>query len=54
MVKYFVDQIKPKVVIGYHGRYPERIIPAEGYNLVPELYQPYRFVNGMMVKEEEE
>lgn len=54
MVKYFVDQIQPKVVIGYHGRYPERIIPQQGINLVPELYQPYRFVNGMMVKEEEE
>jgi len=52
MIRYFVDQIDPKVVIGYHGFYPERIPAKNGINLVPELYKVYHFENDRMVKEE--
>lgn len=44
-VKYFVDYVNPKVVIGYHGKYPERIEAKDGYNFVPEFYKTYFFEN---------
>ena len=49
-VKYFVDRIDQKIVIGYHGSYPERILAKNGYNFVPELYATYTLENGRMVK----
>ena len=52
MVKYFVDVIDPDVVIGYHGRNPERLMAKNGYNLVPEKGVPYVFENGKMIKKD--
>ena len=52
-VKYFVDYVNPKVVIGYHGKHPDRIIAKDGYNFVPELYETYYMENKVLVKEVE-
>ena len=52
-VKYFVDYVNPKVVIGYHGTHPERIKAKDGYNFVPELYETYFMEDGVLVKEKE-
>ncbi|MBR0384949.1 MAG: hypothetical protein IJI05_00205 [Erysipelotrichaceae bacterium] len=52
-VNWFVEQIRPAVVIGYHGHDPERIRNTYGYNLVPDLYQPYHLEGRMLVKEEQ-
>lgn len=49
-IEYFVQQIDPKVVIGYHGRHPERIRAYNGYNLVPERYISYCLADGKLVK----
>ena len=52
MIKYFVDQIDPDVVIGYHGRHPEKILAKNGYNLVPEKGITYIFENRKMIKKD--
>ena len=51
-IKWFVDQVDPKVVIGYHGHHPERILADNGVNIVPELYKKYRLINDRLVKED--
>ncbi len=40
-VKYFVDQIDPKVLIPCHSYNPERLLPHTGRQLLPELNQTY-------------
>lgn len=40
-VKYFVDQVDPKVLIPCHSHNPERLFPNHGAQLLPELYQTY-------------
>lgn len=52
-VKYFVDYVNPKVVIGYHGNHPERVEAKDGYNFVPELNKTYYMENDRLIKEDE-
>jgi len=40
-VKYFVDQINPKVLIPCHSYNPERLLPKDGVQLLPEPYRTY-------------
>ena len=54
MVKYFVETIAPKTVIGYHGRYPERITAANVCTLVPDYYKKHYLKNGKLTEAVEE
>lgn len=40
-VKYFVDEINPKVLIPCHSYNPERLLPKDGVQLIPEPYKEY-------------
>lgn len=40
-VKYFVDFVDPKVLIPCHSRNPERLLPLNGEQLLPELGKTY-------------
>lgn len=40
-VKYFVDQVDPHVLIPCHSYNPERLLPRNGRQLLPELYRTY-------------
>ena len=40
-VKYFVDEVNPKVLIPCHSFNPERLLPKDGVQLLPELYKTY-------------
>lgn len=40
-VKYFVDQINPRVLIPCHSYNPERLLPKDGIQLLPKMYQKY-------------
>lgn len=40
-VKYFVDQVNPKVLIPCHSFNPERLLPKDGVQLLPEMYRTY-------------
>ena len=44
-VKWFVDQIDPKVLIPCHSYNPERLFPKNGVQLLPEMYQEYTLEN---------
>ena len=44
-VKYFVDQVNPKVLIPCHSYNPERLLPRDGVQLLPELYKEYTLKN---------
>lgn len=48
-VKYFVDQIDPKILIPCHTTHPERLLPNNGTQFLPELYQTYQFVDHQLV-----
>lgn len=41
MVKYFVDEINPKVLIPCHSYNPERLLPKDGVQLIPQSYKKY-------------
>ena len=40
-VKYFVDEVDPKVLIPCHSYNPERLLPNTGRQLLPEMYRTY-------------
>jgi ribonuclease J len=40
-VKYFVDIVDPKVLIPCHSKNPERLLPLNGRQLLPELGKTY-------------
>jgi ribonuclease J len=40
-VKYFVDEINPRVLIPCHSYNPERLLPKDGRQLLPELNRTY-------------
>lgn len=44
-VKYFVDQVNPKVLIPCHSYNPERLLPKDGIQLLPKLYKEYTLKN---------
>jgi ribonuclease J len=44
-VKYFVDEINPKVLIPCHSYNPERLLPKDGRQLLPELNRTYILEN---------
>ncbi len=48
-VKYFVDQVDPKILIPCHGFNPERLLPNHGAQLLPVEGQPYIFSNGELI-----
>jgi ribonuclease J len=52
-VKYFCDEIDPKVLIPCHSFNPERLLPNHGVQLLPELGKPYVLVDGRLVPETE-
>lgn len=45
MVKYFVDEINPRVLIPCHSYNPERLLPKDGIQLIPESYKEYILEN---------
>lgn len=44
-VKWFVDQINPKVLIPCHSYNPERLFAKDGVQLLPKMYQAYTLEN---------
>jgi len=52
-VKYFVDQINPKVLIPCHSYHPERLLPKDGVQLLPEPYKTYILRDHALVPENE-
>lgn len=48
MVKYFVDEINPRVLIPCHSYNPERLLPKDGIQLIPESYKEYILENHML------
>ncbi len=50
-VKYFVDEVNPKVLIPCHSFNPERLLPKDGVQLLPELYKTYVLVDHNLVLE---
>lgn len=52
-VKYFVDQVDPKVLIPCHGFNPERLLPNNGVQLLPEPGKTYILSNGQLIPEED-
>lgn len=50
MVKYFVDEIDPPILIPCHSYNPERLLPNNGIQFLPELNQTYLFKNGKLIK----
>jgi len=52
-VKYFVDEINPKVLIPCHSFNPERLLPKDGVQLLPELFKVYVLQDSKLVPEEE-
>lgn len=47
-VKYFVDAVDPKVLIPCHGFNPERLLPNNGVQLLPELGEAYELADGRL------
>ncbi len=52
-VKYFVDQVDPKVLIPCHSFNPERLLPNHGEQLLPIEEKTYILANGKLALEEE-
>lgn len=50
-VKFFIDQVDPKVLIPCHTYNPERLLPNTGRQLLPELYQTYFLKNHQLYPE---
>lgn len=50
-VKFFVDQIDPKVLIPCHSYNPERLLPNTGKQLLPELYRTYILKDHQLIPE---
>lgn len=44
-VKYFVDKVNPRVLIPCHSHNPERLLPRDGVQLLPEMYREYTLKN---------
>ena len=51
-VKYFVDQVDPKVLIPCHSFNPERLLPNHGVQLLPIEGKTYLLKNGTLYLEE--
>jgi ribonuclease J len=51
-VKYFVDEINPKVLIPCHSYNPERLLPKDGRQLLPELNRTYILKNHDLIPAE--
>lgn len=51
-VKYFVDQVDPKVLVPCHGFNPERLLPNHGEQLLPVEGVPYILADGKLFPEE--
>jgi ribonuclease J len=50
-VKYFIDQVDPRVLIPCHTYNPERLLPNTGKQLLPELYQAYILKDHQLIRE---
>jgi len=48
-VKYFVDQVDPKVLIPCHSFNPERLLPNHGEQLLPIEGKEYHLTNGELI-----
>jgi len=51
-VKYFVDQVDPKLLIPCHGFNPERLLPNHGEQLLPVEGKTYLLSNGKLIPED--
>jgi len=51
-VKYFCDQVDPKVLIPCHGFNPERLLPNHGDQLLPIEGKVYTLEDGKLVLDE--
>ena len=45
--KYFVDETNPKMLVPCHSLNPERLLPKDGVQFIPELGQTYIVVPGI-------
>ncbi len=52
-VKYFVDEVDPKILIPCHGFNPERLLPNTGRQLLPIEGETYILDNGNLILESE-
>lgn len=52
-VKYFVDQVDPKILIPCHGLNPERLLPKTGKQLLPIEGETYILEDGNLILESE-
>lgn len=52
-VKYFVDTVNPKVLIPCHSYNPERLLPKDGVQLLPEPYRKYELRDHALIPMEE-
>lgn len=52
-VKYFVDEVDPKILIPCHGQNPERLLPKTGKQLLPIEGETYILKNGNLTLESE-
>ncbi len=50
-VKYFVDQVDPKVLIPCHSFSPERLLPNHGEQLLPIEGAAYLLINGRLCRD---
>lgn len=50
-VKYFVDEVNPKILIPCHSFNPERLLPKDGKQLLPILNKTYILQNGNLIEE---
>lgn len=51
-VKYFVDQVDPKVLVPCHGFNPERLLPKHGVQLLPVEGKTYILSQGSLIPED--
>ena len=46
-IKYFVDEVNPKMLVPCHSLTPERLLPKDGVQFIPELGETYIVVPGV-------
>jgi len=52
-VKYFVDEVDPKILIPCHGFNPERLLPKNGVQLLPIEGETYILDDGKLILEKD-
>lgn len=53
-IKYFVNEVNPKTLIPCHSHNPERLLPKDGVQVLPELMKTYIVVPGVGLQKKED